>query len=277
MAKASVATRLAIIQLLNHQPAKAYQALRESKLADLPADLRRSRSLIEARALSDLSRTDLALEMLAPERGAEVERLRADILWQSRRWREAGEQFERILGDTWQSTDPLDERSRADVLRAAIAYGLGDEALSLERLRAKFSPKMADSADARAFTTLTSSTGARASEYRELAKTVASADTLGEFLSEYRKRYPDLPVLPPKKPKPQPQAETPPKDEAKPAAEKGKAEKPGAEKPGAEKPAAEAATGKAGEGASKPEADKGGAPAEKPAAAAEQKPAGGHG
>ena len=147
VAKANVATRLAIIQLMNKQPAKAYQALRESKLAEMPSELKRSRSLIEARALSDLSRTDLALEMLAAENGPEVERLRADILWQSRRWRDAGETFERIVGDRWKGIEPLDDRARTDVLRAAIAYGLGEETLSLERLRAKFAGKMADSAD----------------------------------------------------------------------------------------------------------------------------------
>ncbi len=33
-------------------------------------------------------------------------------------------------------------------MRAAIAYSLADDALSLDRLRAKFAAKMADSADA---------------------------------------------------------------------------------------------------------------------------------
>jgi hypothetical protein len=229
VAKANVATRLAIIQLMNKQPAKAYQALRESKLADMPSELKRSRSLIEARALSDLSRTDLALEMLAAENGPEVERLRADILWQSRRWRDAGETFERIVGDRWKGIEPLDDRARSDVLRSAIAYGLGEEPLSMERLRAKFAGKMADSADSRAFAVITSPTGARASEYRDLAKTIASADTLAEFLAEYRNRYPDLPPAPPAKPKPQ-----------DPQAEKAPAEKPPAAKPEAEKPAAAA-------------------------------------
>jgi hypothetical protein len=228
VAKANVATRLAIIQLMNRQPAKAYQALRESKLAELPTELKRSRSLIEARALSDLSRTDLALEMLAAETGPEVDRLKADILWQNRRWRDAGETFERIVGDRWKSAEALDDRARADVLRAAIAYGLGDESLSLERLRAKFAGKMSDSADSRAFAVITSPNTGRAIEYRDLAKSIASADTLAEFLAEYRNRYPDLPPAPPMKPKaPPPEAEAAPTN------------KP-AEKPAAEKPAASA-------------------------------------
>ena len=155
-AKASVATRLAVLHLMNRQPAKAYQALRDSRLSELPAELKRSRILLEARALSDLSRTDLALELVAAEEGPEVERLRADILWQSRRWQEAGEVYERIVGDAWKQPEPLDDRSRADVMRAAIGYGLADDDLSLERLRAKFTAKMADSMDGRAFAVVTS-------------------------------------------------------------------------------------------------------------------------
>ncbi|WP_460448585.1 hypothetical protein [Alsobacter sp. SYSU BS001988] len=204
-AKASVSARLAVLYLMNRQPAKAVKALSESRLAELPQDLKRSRMLLEARALSDLSRTDLAMEMLESEAGPDVNRLRADILWQGRRWREAGEIFERIVGDAWQEPGPLDDRGRADVMRAAIAYGLGDENLSLERLRAKYSTKMADSVDAKAFMVVTSPQTARPAEYRDLARSIATADTLGEFLTEYRKRYPDTPALPPRaKRKPEP-------------------------------------------------------------------------
>ncbi len=190
-AKANVATRLAVVHLMNRQPAKAYQALRDSRLSELPAELKRSRILLEARALSDLSRTDLALELIAAEDGPEVERLRADILWQSRRWQEAGDVYERIVGDAWKMPEALEDRARADVMRAAIAFGLADDALSLERLRAKFTAKMSDSMDGRAFAVVTAPTGARSAEYREVARSIASADTLSEFLTEYRKRYPE--------------------------------------------------------------------------------------
>ncbi len=218
-AKASVAMRLAVIQLMNRQPAKAHQVLRDSRMSDLPAEMRRARLLLEARALSDLSRTDLALEMIDPETGSDVERLRADILWQSRRWREAGEVFERMVGDRWQDAGTLDDRSRIDVMRAAIAYGLADENLSLERLRAKFSAKMADSADAKSFMIVTSPGTARPNEYRDLARTIASADTLSEFLAEYRTRYPDTPSKPRGRRDPPPVETAPATPPAKPSAD----------------------------------------------------------
>ena len=148
----------------------------------------------EARALSDLSRTDLALQNLDGEGGPEVDRLRADILWAGRRWREAGEAHEALVGIRWQGTQPLGDADRADLLRAAIAYGLGDEALALDRLRAKFSAKMADSADARTFALLTAPNASGTPAFREAARRAASADTLAAFFAEYRRRYPETAV-----------------------------------------------------------------------------------
>jgi tetratricopeptide (TPR) repeat protein len=224
-AKASVAGRLAIIYLMNRQPARALQVLQDSRMAQLPAELRRARGLLEARAMADMSRTDLALETITDETGPDVERLRADILWQGHRWREAGETFERIVGDAWQQAGPLDDAARADVMRAAIAYGLGEERLSLERLRAKFAGKMSDSTDARSFALVTSPSSAKPGEYRDIAKAVANADTFGEFLAEFRKRHPAMapgerkPAAPPAAPEPKPAEAKPAEAAAKPGPE----------------------------------------------------------
>ncbi|MFN3672188.1 MAG: hypothetical protein ACK4VM_09785, partial [Bosea sp. (in: a-proteobacteria)] len=97
-ARATVAAKLAMIQLMNGKPADAIQTITRTRLVELPGDVQRARLLLEAKALSDLSRTDQALEMLEAESGPEVDRLRADIYWTGRRWREAGEAHERMLG-----------------------------------------------------------------------------------------------------------------------------------------------------------------------------------
>ncbi|MCU0883781.1 MAG: hypothetical protein MUC44_02365 [Beijerinckiaceae bacterium] len=191
-ARATVAARLAMIRLMNNKPADALRALSSSRLAELPRDVKRARQLLEAKALSDLSRTDLALEVLAGERGPEVDRLRADILWTARRWRETGEAHERMLGDAWRQPGPLEDRQRSDVMRAALAYVMGNEALSLDRLRTKYAAPMSRTPDARTFAFITGANRTRSGDLRELARAVANADTLMEFMADYRKRYPDL-------------------------------------------------------------------------------------
>ena len=184
------ARRLAMIRLMNGKPAEALQAIVSTRLAELPADVKRARLLLEAKALSDLSRTDQAIELLEGENGPEIDRLNADILWSGRRWREAGEALERILGESWRGQAPLADGERGDVMRAAIAYVMSNEALSLDRLRTKFATKMAQGADARLFGFVTGASRASAADIREAARSAAGSDTMTDFLKEYRKRYP---------------------------------------------------------------------------------------
>ena len=193
-ARSSVSARLATIRLMEGKPLEALATLDATHLPGLPEDLRRARTLLRARALSDLSRTDLALETVEGETGTDAERLRADILWAARRWREAGEAHELLLGPAWRAGKPLDEAAQADVIRAAIAFGLAGEGLGLERLKAKFSDLMAESADARTFAMLTRPDAPRSPAFRDAALKATKAETLAAFLAEYRKRYPDTAV-----------------------------------------------------------------------------------
>lgn len=191
-ARSTVAARLAMIDLMNGKPAEAVRALNATRLVELPADVKRARLLLEAKALSDLSRSDQALEMLEAERGAEVDRLRADIYWTARRWQEAGEAYERILDESWRGDATLTDAERADVMRAGVSYVMANEALALDRLRSKFAPKMARSADARTFAFVTGANRSRAADIREMARATANADSVSEFLKAYRERYPGL-------------------------------------------------------------------------------------
>jgi hypothetical protein len=190
-ARSAVAARLATVRLMDDKPMEALKVLDATDLPELPGELKRARGLIRARALSDLTRTDLALETIEGESGPDIERLRADIYWGARRWREAGEAHEALLGELWRSGQPLDDQARADVVRAAIAYDLAREAIGLERLKAKFSEAMAASPDARTFALLTGADPTRAPGFRDIAARATKAQTLSAFLAEYRKRYPD--------------------------------------------------------------------------------------
>ncbi len=64
-ARAQVATRLAIIYLMDHKPDRALATLQSTRTAQLNNELRDQRLLLQARALSDLGRYDLALEVIA--------------------------------------------------------------------------------------------------------------------------------------------------------------------------------------------------------------------
>ncbi len=196
-ARAQVATRLAVIYLMNRKPDRALATLRATRTADLSNELRDQRLLLEARALSDSGRHDLALELIANIGGREAIRLRADILWAARRWRASAEQIELLYGNRWREFTPLNANERADILRAAIGYALDDDPLGLARFREKYAAKMAEGPDGRAFDVVSAPIGTSGSEFRDVAKSVAGTNTLDAFLREMHRRYPDAaPVSP---------------------------------------------------------------------------------
>ncbi|MGO4714969.1 tetratricopeptide repeat protein [Bradyrhizobium sp. 2TAF24] len=193
-ARAQVAARLATIYLMNRKPDRAASVLRATRLADLAGELRQQRMLLEARAQSDIGRHDLALDIVSNLGGREVTRLRSDIFWAARRWRESAEQIELYYGDRWKDFQPLSAAEKGDVIRAAIGYALAEDALGLARFREKYGPKMSEGADRVAFDIASQPAVASSAEFAEIAKMAAAVDTLDGFLREMKFRFPDATV-----------------------------------------------------------------------------------
>ena len=191
-ARAQVATRLAVIYLMNQKPARAQAVLRATRTADLSNEIRVPRLMIEARALSDLGRHDFALEVISGLEGRESLRLRSDIYWASRNWQKAAEHIELLYGDRWKSFEPLSDVERADMLRVGVGYALAEDKLGAARLRDKYAAKMAEGPDGRAFDVVTGGLGSSSPEFREVARLVAASDTLSGFLRDLKARYPEM-------------------------------------------------------------------------------------
>ncbi len=188
-ARAEVAGQLAFIHLLNREPEKALAVLRRTRQAQLSNDLERQRNLIEARALAAVGRGKLAVELLSGEDVSEFKRLKADLLWESKEYGEAGAAIEDALGNAWTAGEALNELQRAEVLRAAVAQALAGDQASIDRLRQRYSKLMAGTSDAVTFNVLTGRIESQGTEFRQIARNVASVNTLENFLKEYRDRY----------------------------------------------------------------------------------------
>ncbi|WP_167406697.1 tetratricopeptide repeat protein [Bradyrhizobium forestalis] len=190
-ARAQVAARLAMIYLANRKPDMAITALRASRISDLSGELRQQRLLLEARAQSDVGRHDLALDIVSNVSGREVLRLRSDIFWAARRWRESAEQIELYYGERFRDFKPLNAVEKSDIIRAAVGYALADDSIGLSRFREKYAPLMSESADRLAFDIASKPAAASSAEFAEIAKLAASVDTLDGFLREMKQRFPD--------------------------------------------------------------------------------------
>ncbi|MCR5879076.1 tetratricopeptide repeat protein [Phenylobacterium sp. J367] len=138
VAKAQVATDLALIYLMDRKPEQALQAINSSRTTVLPTALNLERRLIEARAWTGVGRYDGALEIIERDNSREAQELRAEITWKQKNWGAAGPLFEKSLGDRWKRPEALSSDEEGRLLRAGVAYSLAGDEVSLARLESQY-------------------------------------------------------------------------------------------------------------------------------------------
>jgi hypothetical protein len=194
IAKAAVAARLAVIYIIDKQPSKALETLRATRQARLPDELIQQRELIEARALADTKAYNPALDLIASNLSEEADQLRADIYWDAQRWPDAAAKAESLLGTRYAGEGALTDVHRMSLMRACVAYSLAGDAASLERLRTRYTPKMMNTPDAKAFVMLTNAPDVSSEDYRTFVKRLASVNTLDAFLADFKSKNVSAPA-----------------------------------------------------------------------------------
>ena len=189
VARAQVATRLAMVYLLDQKPQAALDTIRTTQISTLPDDVNHQRLLLEARAFAALKQWNNALDLIAVDEAADTQRLRADIYWESGNWAVAGQKAEEMLGTRYSDAAPLGAGEREEVMRAAVAYSLANDETSLDRLRDRFGPKMKTSPDASAFAVIAQRIDEHGVAFRDQAAQIASIDTLQAFMKDFKKHY----------------------------------------------------------------------------------------
>ncbi len=136
--KAQVATDLAVIDLMDHKPEDALDAINASRTTALPQAFNLQRRIITARALVGLGQYDGALEMLGNDTSPDATDVRAEAVWKEKAWPQAGALFEKMLGDRWKTPGPMSSVQEGQLLRAAVAYSLAGDDAALARLRGQY-------------------------------------------------------------------------------------------------------------------------------------------
>lgn len=185
VAKAQIATKLAGLALLNHDPQRALSAIRETRQTLLPDDLNRKRRVVEAQALMDLGQTGGALEMIARFNGPDVDALRAEIHWRAHDWQAAAQGMIALLAERPNGA-ALSASDRQTVMKAAISFALAGDQAGLQALRARYRTAMRDSGGVDAFDVLTGPIDVEGVKFRELAAQIAGLDSLHGFLKSYK-------------------------------------------------------------------------------------------
>jgi hypothetical protein len=188
VARASVATRLATIYLLDHKPKEALAVINDTRQTRLPDEVNAERRLLEAHALAGLKQYAAAIDLIADDESSQAGHLRAEIAWDSGDWKIAGSKSEEVLGDRYNVSGPLLPEERALIMRAAVAYSLGGDEAALDRLREHYAAKMNTSPDAKAFAIVSENIDRQGVAFRDLAKQIAQIDSLQAFMADFKKQ-----------------------------------------------------------------------------------------
>ena len=179
-----VATRLALVRLLNKEPEKTLKALGISDDKSFPDKLRQQRLHIRVKALADLKKTDEAIALLADDDSEAAKQLRAEIFWQAQQWDQAADALKMLIKKP-QPKVPLTPQEAQRVLDWAAALRLAGRPKVVMRLRENFMPYMKDTDLAQAFDFITKTPQQGLMDYRQVAQEVESAESFHTFAKEY--------------------------------------------------------------------------------------------
>lgn len=140
--KSRVGARLAVIYLLNREPAKALSALQNSRVDDVPAGLSLERNRIAAQALIDLDRTDQALTMIEGDFSTDGENVRLEAYWEKEDWAYVIDIIELMMRKRTDLNAPFTAREGQRLLQLALAYIFVGEFEQLQYVRDAYAPLM---------------------------------------------------------------------------------------------------------------------------------------
>jgi tetratricopeptide (TPR) repeat protein len=185
--KGRVGARLAAIRLLDHKPDLAITALDMSNDNSYPADLVAERLLLRAKALSEESKEDQAMDLLKSENSRDAKILRADVSMHAQNWSEAAKNLLDLIGPPPQAGDQLNQRQADWLVNCAIAYSLANDSDGLNKLAVDYGAAMAGTTQNDTFRVLT--TQDKPMQLKDIAAVqskLTDVDLFQGFLNTYR-------------------------------------------------------------------------------------------
>ena len=188
-AQAVVASRLAMIYLLDAKPQDALNILHATRDSQIPDDIMDRRRMIEARTLIELGRYEEAEVMIEEYKSQESEDLRTDIYWKSENWDKYIRHENRMLGNRHQQEADLSATERLAILRLSVAYVINDDKVGAKSLRQKYKTYMDDGLYGDTFEVITAERQLTDLNVRRLTRSIASVGKLESFMESYKAEF----------------------------------------------------------------------------------------
>ncbi|WP_419902514.1 tetratricopeptide repeat protein [Kiloniella sp.] len=190
--KARVGNRLSLIRLLDRDPEGSLAALDKTEVEDIPEELKQQRFHLRARALAELGQEDEALKMLEADVSLDALRLKSDILWDLRRWNEAGKMLENLIPASPPEGRLLNEEESQGVINLAIAQTMSGDNEGLKLLRDSYDAIMSDGPQGDTFKLLTGNIDSGA--VTSISDELKQVSQVQAFMDQYRDRLKTTPL-----------------------------------------------------------------------------------
>ncbi|CAA7626865.1 lipopolysaccharide assembly protein LapB [Magnetospirillum sp. UT-4] len=185
--KARVATRLAFLELSDRKPGLALEALDQSEIPDMPAELFDQRRYMRVRALADLGRTAEALALIINDQSDKAKQLRAEIYWDLKKWPEAAAAMEALI-EPPEGATPIQPVLARKLVDLATAMTLARDDRGLQRLRRSYGAKMAATEFREAFDLLTSEPERGIIDFRRVGDKIKQVEAFQTFMGDWKNR-----------------------------------------------------------------------------------------
>lgn len=182
--QARVGGRLALVHLLNRQPQEALQVLQDTNSGQLTRELQESRRRLQARALTELNRSDEAIVLLGADMSAESKQLRAEIYWRSQNWPAAANAIAEMVPAPDRDLSLDDDNARL-ILDWVTALTLAGDDRTATRVRQRYLVAMERTPFADAFDLITTPREAGLVDYRTVRNQIEQAEDFQSFLVDY--------------------------------------------------------------------------------------------
>ncbi len=190
--KARVGNRLSLIRLLEGDPEMSLAALDKTNVDNLSKELTQQRLHLRARALAELDKKDEALQLIASDESLDAIRLKSDILWDMRRWDDAGKMLGKLIPASPPEGRPLNEEESQGVINLAIAQTMAGDNEGLKLLRDSYKTIMSDGPQGDTFKLLTSSVDS--GSVTSIADELKQVSQVQAFMKQYRDRLKSSPL-----------------------------------------------------------------------------------
>ena len=189
VAQSVVASRLAMIYLLDSRPEDALGILMATRSSQIPDDIMDRRRMIEARTLIELGRFEEAEVMIEGYDDKEAEDLRTDIYWKAEDWDKYIRHENRMMGNRYDEDGDFNDEERLAVLRLSVAYVINDDKAGMKILRDRYKAYMDNGLYGDTFEVITAEKQLTDLNVRRLTRSIASVSELENFMTSYKAEF----------------------------------------------------------------------------------------